>query len=415
MDKLCIPNYSAILPGTQDSIWVYSGKGTTKSQAKVSALMEAIERFCSLSGTYSRSFIQGNYLELSKSYGKVLHPTEVVEPVNQSYNDSNSTLEFLPASDLISKEVVLVPAQLAFSRYSAKPPATNAFPYSHTNGLASGNTFEEAICHALCEVIERDASSIADLCASSIPYSILEKVAKEGANRGYPIKQIPAEDKFVDEPSIFPDVDVSEITEEYEPIGCLVKKFVRAEIPLSIKNITRKDIGIPTFVASSSEWINHNYGLFAKGYGTHPDARIALIRAILEVSQTRAANIQGARDNLRRIEYKENDELYKRRWQFMTAASSSSIRSNPNVVEFSKIRSYINRDILDDINFIIKSLKRARLKRGIIVDLSNPIVRLPVVRAIVPGLETFEVAKSFMQRHLAIGRRAKKAFHEHYL
>ena len=37
MDKLCIPNYSAILPGTEDSIWVYSGKGPTNSHAKASA------------------------------------------------------------------------------------------------------------------------------------------------------------------------------------------------------------------------------------------------------------------------------------------------------------------------------------------------------------------------------------------
>ena len=61
----------------------------------------------------------------------------------------------------------MVPAQLVLSRYSAKPPSINVFPYSHTNGLASGNVLEEAICHALCEVIERDAASIADLCASS--------------------------------------------------------------------------------------------------------------------------------------------------------------------------------------------------------------------------------------------------------
>jgi thioglycine synthase len=73
MDKLCIPNYSAILPGTEDSIWVYSGKGLTKSHAKVSALMEAIERYCSLSGTYSDRFIQGTYQVLSKSYSKVLN------------------------------------------------------------------------------------------------------------------------------------------------------------------------------------------------------------------------------------------------------------------------------------------------------------------------------------------------------
>ena len=200
-------------------------------------------------------------------------------------------------------------------------------------------------------------------------------------------------------------MDISEIAEEFEPIGRLVKRFAYADVPLLIKNITQEDIGIPTFVASSSEWISHNYGYFAKGYGTHPDARIALIRAITELSQTRAANIQGARDDLKRVEYKENDEIYKRRWQFMPASSSLSI-------EFSQIKSYINMDILDDIKLILRSIKNAGLKRGIIVDLTNPRVGVPVVRAIVPGLETFEVAKSFMRSQLIMGRRAKKAFCE---
>ncbi|MGI0035202.1 MAG: YcaO-related McrA-glycine thioamidation protein, partial [Nitrososphaera sp.] len=29
MDVLRVPNYSAVLPGTEDYIWVYSGKGPT--------------------------------------------------------------------------------------------------------------------------------------------------------------------------------------------------------------------------------------------------------------------------------------------------------------------------------------------------------------------------------------------------
>ena len=81
---------------------------------------------------------------------------------------------------------------------------------------------------------------------------------------------------------------------EFSPIRFLVKKFTDAGISLLIKDITSKDIGIPTFVASSIESITSDYGIFAKGYGTHLDARIALIRAITELSQTRAANIQGA-------------------------------------------------------------------------------------------------------------------------
>jgi thioglycine synthase len=413
MDRLYIHNYSAILPGTEDLFWVYSGKGTTKLHAKASALMEAIERYSSLPSTYPRTFIQGSYLQL-KSYNKVLHPAEVVEPVNQEYNDKDAIMDFLPGFDLLTNEKVLVPAEIALYRYSPKHPAICAFSHSHTNGLASGNVLEEAICHALCEVIERDAVSIADLCVSSIPYNILEKIIdslKKEENGGYPVARIPAEDKFVDDPSIFPDVDISEIAEEFEPIKRLVKKFTNASIPLLIKDITQKDIGIPTFVASSIEWITRDYGYFAKGFGTHPDARIALIRAITEASQTRAANIQGARDDLKKIQYKENDEIYKRKWQFMPASSSLTRQknNNKNIIKFSEIKTYMNEDILDDIYLILCSLKKVGLKRAIIVDLTNPNIGIPVVRAIVPGLETFEVTKSIM------GRRAKEYFKRLYL
>jgi thioglycine synthase len=410
MDRLYIPNYSAILPGTQDVIWVYSGKGTTKSNAKAGALMEAIERYSSLSSSHREDFIQGTYLELSESYNNVLHPAEVVELIAQKYNDKDAKMDFLDGFDLLASEKVLVPAENAIYRYSPKHPAVRAYSHFHTNGLASGNVFEEAICHALCEVIERDAVSIADLCASSIPYTILEKIIVSLKNReegGYPVTGIPAEDKFVDDSSIFPDVDISEITEEFEPIKQLVKKFTDARIPLLIKDITQKDIGIPTFVASSIEWITHDYGYFAKGFGTHPDARIALIRAITEASQTRAVNIQGARDDLKKIQYKVNDEIYNRKWQFMPASSSpTNEKSNnsKNTIKFSEIKTHMNEDILDDINLILYSLKKGGLKRAIIVDLTSPNIGIPVVRAIVPGLETFEVTQSIM------GRRAKEHF-----
>jgi len=407
LDRLYIPNYSAILPGTEDSIWVYSGKGPTKIHAKVGALMESIERYCSLSESCPRSLIYGAYLELSKIYNKVLHPYEVVESVEENYDD-NRSIAFLTGFDLINKEEILVPAELVLSKYLPKPPSIHAFSYSHTNGLASGNVLEEAICHALCEVIERDAVSISDLCASAIPYSILKNIV-DSLNKignGLLEKIQISEDEFVDDSHIFPDVNISEITKDFEPIKFLVSRFTETGISLLIKNITQNDIGIPTFVASSIEWVNSNYGYFAKGYGTHPDARIALIRAITELSQTRAANIQGARDDFRKIQYKDNDEIYKRKWQFMRASSNS------NKVLFSEISTYVKKGILDDLNLILNRLKKAGLKRVIIVDLTDPGVGVPVVRAIVPGLETFEVAKLYTNDKLFMGHRARKSFLE---
>jgi len=227
---------------------------------------------------------------------------------------------------------------------------------------------------------------------------------------GCPVAGTFVGDKFVDDTSIFPDVDISEIADEFEPIKHLVKRFADAGISLLVKDITQRDIGIPTLVASSTEWITHDYGYFAKGYGTHPDVRVALIRAITEVSQTRAVNIQGARDDLKKIQYKQNDEINKRKWQFVPSSLSLTSHSinKKNIIKFCEIKTHENKDILDDINLILYSLKKAGLKRAIIVDLTNPNIGIPVVRAIVPGLETFEVTTSVM------GKRAKEHFRRLY-
>jgi len=411
LDKLYIPNYSAVLPGTEDLFWVYSGKGPTKSHAQASALMESIERYCSLSSKTTKNTIRGTYAELTKSHNKVLHPDEVVEPAHANYSINESTLDFLPGFDLLNSEEVLVPAELVFSRYSPKFPSTNAFLYSHTNGLASGNVIEEAICQALCEVIERDAVSIADLCASSIPYSILERITnsiKKIENNNSRATQINGGD-FVDDPNVFSDVNIDEITREFKPLKFLVDRFASAGINLLVKNITQKDIGIPTFVASSNEWVTSDYGYFAIGYGTHVDSRIALIRAITELSQTRALNIQGARDDLKKIQYTQDDEIYKRKWQFMPTTTLTR-KKDEKVVMFSEIRTYVKDDILDDIKFILSRLKKAGLRRAIIVDLTHSNVGIPVVRAIVPGLETLEVGRLYTRSELVMGKRAKSHF-----
>jgi thioglycine synthase len=414
LDKLYVPNYCSVLPGTQDSIWVYSGKGPTRLHAKVSALMESIERYCSLSNNWTKNFISGTFSDLSKIH-KVLHPDEVVEPVGRFYSDKTSIMDFVAGFDLLSKQQILVPAQLAFSRHISNPPSVNVFPYSHTNGLASGNVIEEAICHALCEVIERDAVSIAELSASSIPYSVLQKIINSVKNvkkTGSETDEISVPD-FVDDPTIFQDVDILEFSNKFVALKHLVERFDSAGISLLIKDITQKDIGIPTFVASSVEWVSSNSGYFAYGYGTHLDSRIALIRAITELSQTRAVNIQGARDDCRKIDYKDNDEIYKRKWQFMPA--TSSLRADKkNTIAFSEIKSYIMDDVLDEVKFLLKRLKKSGIKKVIVVDLTDPRLKIPVVRVIVPGLETFEVGRLFRSTELIIGRRAKKFFRKSY-
>lgn len=389
MDILGIPNFSAVLPGTEDYIWVYSGKGATRLDAKVSALMESIERYCSLPSSDQKKMIQGSYKDVS-TVSKTLHPSNVVEPMLFEY-DEEMIMDFLPGYDLINNEQILVPTPLALFRYSPKSPAVNPFAYHHTNGLASGNVLEEAICHSLCEVIERDATSLAELNASALPYNVLKTMTKYLSDNGLWIDPVDSTE-FVDDDTKFPDVDISNI--DFKPVSNLVKKFNDAKIPLIIKDIT-SSIGIPTFNASSIEWISEDYGYLAEGHGTHPDARIAILRAITEVSQTRAANIQGARDDLRKISYGNSNSDEKKTWQFMKSKNS---------IPFSEIKSYVNGDILDDIKLILSRLNSNGLTQVIVVDLTNPQIMIPVVRTIVPGLETFKITKA------VIGKRGRESF-----
>lgn len=389
MDVLRIPNYSSVLPGTEDYIWVYSGKGPTREHAMASALMESIERYSSLPSGGTWKFIRSSYADLSKTR-RVLHPDNIVEPTRFEYRD-DMLMDWLPGYDIASGEEVMVPASVALFRYTPSPPAVNPYAYFHTNGLASGNVMEEAVCHALCEVIERDAISLAELRASAIPFHILRTIHHSLTSAGLKLPPIPAH-SFVDDPSVFPEVDISDI--DFEPVRSLVEKFERAGISLTIKDIT-SDIGIPTFNASSVEWVTHDYGYLAEGHGTHPDARIALLRAITEVSQTRAANIQGARDDLRKIKYGEQNTDDRRAWQFMPSSRK---------IKFSEVKTFFNEDILDDIKLILSRLQAAGLSQVIIVDLTNPEIGIPVVRAIVPGLETFKITKSVM------GVRARACF-----
>ena len=75
-----------------------------------------------------------------------------------------------------------------------------------------------------------------------------------------------------------------------------------------------------------------------------------------------------------------------------------------NTIKFLDIESFINDDILDDINFILSRLVSNGLNQVIVVDLTNPQIMIPVVRTIVPGLETFKITKAI------IGKRGRESF-----
>ena len=119
-------------------------------------------------------------------------------------------MDYCIGYDLLNEKNILVPASLVIFKYIPNPPSMNPYAFYHTNGLASGNVIEEAICHALCEVIERDATSIAEFVSSAFQYHILRTIENSLIQIGVNVKPIESK-KFMDDNEIYPDVDLNEI------------------------------------------------------------------------------------------------------------------------------------------------------------------------------------------------------------
>ena len=169
LDYVGLPVYSAIVPRSNDSISVYSGKGFSRIDARVSAVMEAIERYSAWLPV--RPDLVASYDELVAAGAAVMHPGEYNIKLSRGYRD-DGPISWLRAWDLLNEEDVLVPQDGAV--YQARLHEPPCYQIATTNGLASGNSLEEAICHALCEVVERDSMTLAELVGNHLPQVLVQ-------------------------------------------------------------------------------------------------------------------------------------------------------------------------------------------------------------------------------------------------
>ncbi len=352
LDRIGIPVFSSIRPGAErGAVSVHSGKGTTAEEAKVSAMMEAIERYSA--EVHDRELLEERYSKLRRQEN-ALNPDDLILPGYVSHSEEIG-IPWVEGYDLINDEEIYVPANAVFHPL---PDRYVRLFRTNTNGLAAGNEIEEAIFHGLSEVIERDA------------WSLVEITRKTGA--------------------------VVRFGDEDEDIRSILKKFTNADVSVLIRDIT-SDIGIPTFAAVSEDLKLKDPALLIMGMGTHTDARVAVMRALTEVAQSRLTQIHGAREDtvtadLRRMMGYEWMRKRNAHW-FDTSEEKN----------FDEIHSKSHDDFLDDIKYMIERLKEAGLERVIVVDLTREEVGVPVVRVIVPGLEVYAVDGE------RIGKRCKNA------
>jgi ribosomal protein S12 methylthiotransferase accessory factor len=119
----------------------------------------------------------------------------------------------------------------------------------------------------------------------------------------------------------------------------------------------------------------------AVGYGCHPARQIALLRALTEAAQVRLTVISGLRDDLRRDSYEQLLDPDK------IAAIRQRIFSSTAARHFHDVPDYNGETLEQDVEWELQCMGTVGVRRVVMVDLTKPEFRLPVVRVIVPGLE----------------------------
>ncbi len=338
LDRIGIPVVMVTRP-TARSLAVSQGKGLSLEAAKVSGIMEAVELYHA--ETIQNPLKLGNARELSGNHDLV--EIDRLAKVADCRFHPDLVMLWIEGKEISGGHCRWLPFECVRANFTVPPPPGSGCFDCSSNGLASGNTMEEAICQGLCEVIERDSTAL---------WNQSEKSERQ--------------DRKIDPSTI-----------EVESCRQIIGRFESAGLSIGIWETTT-DIGVPSFfclVLDRDDPTSHG-GI---GASAHPDNSQALMRALLEAAQVRMTYITGVRDDLAPMEY--NDAFLRKRHLFFRR-----MLDRPG-----KIRTFeINEQSCTTdscIAFILDRLRLAGLSEPIAVNLSKPEFDLPVVRVVVPGLE----------------------------
>ncbi len=210
-----------------------------------------------------------------------------------------------------------------------------------TNGLAAGNNKEEAICHALYEIIERDS---------------LHRWGQ-------------LSDDKVSHTQLKIETINSKINSD------VLEKFRSADQLVKIWEIT-SNLGIPSFhcVIKDANPLR-GLGMF-RGTGTHLSAEIALSRALTEAAQSRLTLISGTRDDV-------FTDQYNNRTSFAYSKAEYEGKKYYNDCQQADMR----KDFQEDIQYLSQRLSIQGFHQILIVDHTKPELNIPVAQVFIPGLQ----------------------------
>ena len=262
LDHIGIPCWASFRPNAR-SLSGNQGKGLTDAAACASAIMEAAE--FAIAEQPEAMPLAASASTLSSRGYNWLDPTRLL-PFGSVF-DREATLHWLEGRTLAGSAPYWVPIDTV-DMDGAGAELTGICKTS--NGLASGNTSEEAIFHAICELVERDATSL---------WSLLPAQRK-----GHTALSAPS----------FDDPIIDQLCDTIEHAGLTMRLFDQTS-----------DLGIPVVMAllGPGEPGAATHFSITAGYGAHPIAARAAIRAITEAAQSRIGSIAGSRDDIDPLSY----------------------------------------------------------------------------------------------------------------
>jgi YcaO-like protein with predicted kinase domain len=340
LDRIGLPVVLATRPNSR-SVAVSQGKGTSIEAAKASAVMEAVELWHA--ENFLHPMIYASYSEIERG-GRAMDVSRLPRIKNSRYSEY-LRMHWVEGSNLRSGAPILVPQEMVHADYSHPfPPGHGSFPAS-TNGLASGNHPLEAICHAIWEVVERDAITL--------------------------WHQLPAYRRtatMIDPATI--DCPIS---------ADILLSIQRAGLDAALWDAT-SDVGIATLYCLIIDK-GDPQGHIGVGSGTHADRRVALARAVTEAVQTRMNYITGSRDDLRLEEFMAHGRAQK------AQEAKALLRNATPLRDFTTIPNHIVETFHEDLDWLIQRLGAIGVDQIACVDLSSGIPDLSVFRVVIPGLE----------------------------
>jgi ribosomal protein S12 methylthiotransferase accessory factor len=337
LDRLGIPVVLAIRPNSR-SVTVSHGKGIDLEAAKASGLMEAIELWHA--ETIAGPLWFDCYRNLQKDWQTIA--VEHLLRCSEGRWHQDLTMHWIAGHDLVGQSSVLVPFDLVHMNMSSRNrPAQEVFRLS-SNGLASGNHPLEARCHAICELLERDALTV----WHHHPREYRARTRIDPAT--------------IDEPQL------KSLWQRLEAAGLAVAAF---------------DITSNVNVASIYCIVADGHGHLGAGSGTHPDRRLAMLRALTEAAQTRMTYITGSRDDLLPEEFTHQGRQSK------TKIADDLLSLGSPSRRFENIANAVHSTLEADLDHLLERLAAVDIDQVVIVDLTRDRWRIPVVRAVIPSLE----------------------------